>query len=341
MRVRFVLILLASAVPLAPLLHASDKSQQVRDRLKAAAERASLDGQALQSWHWKLDITVFDRDGKNPTTGNLEIWFSGGNMRTVASLGSSVITSLRIGDNLYRTAGEEKDIADLDYIQMQLLHPVPDEVFQPTTPVKLDRENAGKTKLDCIAPTLVRQTNDVVAIGRQFSFCLEKDMPSLLAMYEPGDYAVIRQQLGTFQSHEVPVDLKIFSGSTLRAEAKTTTLEAVPIDVSLFQVQPEMSSFTEAVEIPSGQPQGLALSHNAPSYPSEAKERHVSGSVVFDATIGTDGHIVSLQPVGPADPALAASATDAVTHWLYRPYLIDGVPVEVKTKITVNFDLGN
>jgi len=341
MHPRSLLILLATVFLLVPSLHASDQSQQLRDRLKAAAELASLDGQAIQPWHWKLDITVFDKDGKNPTTGSLEMWFSDGKLRTVSLLGSAGVTTLRDGGVLYRTVGDEKDVADVDLIQMQLLHPISEEVFQPSTGVKLNRESAGKVKLDCIEPTVVKKTNDVVAIGRQFSFCLEKDSPRLLAMYEPGDYAVTRQRLGMFQLREVPVDLKIFSGGAMVAEAKTTTLETLSMDASLFQVQPEMSSFAGFVEVPFGKLRSLALSQNAPSYPSAAKQRQVSGSVVFDATIGTDGRVVSLQPAGPADPDLAASAKDAVNHWLYRPYLVGGVPVEAKTKITVNFNFGN
>jgi hypothetical protein len=237
MRLRSASLILTVAMLPATLLHAADKSQELRDRLKAASELTALDGTGLQPWHWKLEITVSDTDGKNPKTGSLEMWFSDGNMRTVASLGSAGITTLRVGNNLYRTAGNEKDVAAISFIQMQVLHPVPDEVFQPGVVVKLTREAGGKTKLDCIAPTLVRPTNDVVSVGRQFSFCLEPDTPRLVVMYQLGDSGVLRRQTGTFQSHEVPIDLRSFMGTVELADAKTTRLATESIDPSMFQVQ--------------------------------------------------------------------------------------------------------
>jgi hypothetical protein len=341
MRLRSVALIFTVAMLPATLLHAADKSQELRDRLKAASELSALDGPGLQPWHWKLDITVFDTDGKNPKPGSLEIWSSDGNMRTVASLGSAEITTLRIGNSLYRTAGNEKDVAEISFLEMQVLRPVPDEVFQPAVAVKLNREAGGKVKLDCIAPTLVRPTNDVVSVGQQFSFCMEHDAPRLVVMYEAGNFAVLRRQTGIFQSHEVPVDVLALFGTVVFAEAKTTKLTAELIEPSLFEIQPDMTPVTAPVEISSGVLSRLTLSQNAPTYPLDAKERHASGQIVFDAMIGKDGHVLSLQLNGNPDSALAAFANKAVTQWLYRPYLINGIPVEVKTKIIVNFTFGN
>jgi protein TonB len=76
-----------------------------------------------------------------------------------------------------------------------------------------------------------------------------------------------------------------------------------------------------------------------PIYPAMAREQHVSGSVNFDAIIGADGLLSSLNQTGHADPALTAAAEAAVRQWIYRPFLICGIPVPVKTLITVNFNL--
>jgi periplasmic protein TonB len=39
------------------------------------------------------------------------------------------------------------------------------------------------------------------------------------------------------------------------------------------------------------------------------------------------------------DSSLARAAVDAVKQWKYKPYLLDGVPVEIQTQVTVNFKL--
>ena len=56
--------------------------------------------------------------------------------------------------------------------------------------------------------------------------------------------------------------------------------------------------------------------------------------------IGTDGHIVNLKVVsGPQ--MLQQAALDAVKDWQYRPYLLNGEPVEVLTTINIVFTLSN
>jgi protein TonB len=39
------------------------------------------------------------------------------------------------------------------------------------------------------------------------------------------------------------------------------------------------------------------------------------------------------------DPLLARAAVDAVNQWKYKPYFLDGEPVDIQTQITVNFRL--
>jgi protein TonB len=58
----------------------------------------------------------------------------------------------------------------------------------------------------------------------------------------------------------------------------------------------------------------------------------------MSATISKDGDIADLALVS-GEPMLAKAAMDAVKHWKYRPYFLQGQPVEVETQIQVNFTL--
>jgi peptidyl-prolyl cis-trans isomerase A (cyclophilin A) len=94
------------------------------------------------------------------------------------------------------------------------------------------------------------------------------------------------------------------------------------------------------VAISAGIAAGMLVSHTVPVYPPDAKKAGVSGTVVLQAVIGTDGLVKNLTLVnGPQ--ALQQAATDAVKTWVYRPYLLNGQPVEVKTTINVIFTLGS
>jgi protein TonB len=73
-----------------------------------------------------------------------------------------------------------------------------------------------------------------------------------------------------------------------------------------------------------------------PEYPAIAKALHLEGSVVVKALIGRNGVIERTQ-VERGQQLLAKAAVDAVRQWRYRPYYLNGEPIEVETEITVNF----
>jgi len=54
--------------------------------------------------------------------------------------------------------------------------------------------------------------------------------------------------------------------------------------------------------------------------------------------IGKDGSIQNLKVVS-GHPMLTSAALEAVRNWKYKPYYLNGEPVEVETSITVNFTL--
>ncbi|MDR3735838.1 MAG: energy transducer TonB [Acidobacteriaceae bacterium] len=72
-----------------------------------------------------------------------------------------------------------------------------------------------------------------------------------------------------------------------------------------------------------------------PVLPSEAK--HLKGTVTLRAIITKTGTISNLHVVKSSDPALTDAAMAGVQKWTYKPYLLNGKPVEVNTTITVNF----
>lgn len=73
-----------------------------------------------------------------------------------------------------------------------------------------------------------------------------------------------------------------------------------------------------------------------PAYPPIAIVTHTEGDVQLHALIAKDGTIQSLTVVS-GHPILATAAVDAVKQWKYRPYYLNGQPVEVETFITVSF----
>ena len=75
-----------------------------------------------------------------------------------------------------------------------------------------------------------------------------------------------------------------------------------------------------------------------PKYPPEAGQARIEGTVVLVAVIGKDGSVEDVR-VENGLPVLAQAAVDAVKQWRYKPYMLNGEPVEVASRITINFTL--
>jgi len=76
-----------------------------------------------------------------------------------------------------------------------------------------------------------------------------------------------------------------------------------------------------------------------PNYPPLARQARIQGTVELRAIISKMGTIENLNVVS-GHALLVTSAVEAVKQWRYRPYLLNGEPIEVETEITVNFILG-
>lgn len=94
----------------------------------------------------------------------------------------------------------------------------------------------------------------------------------------------------------------------------------------------------QRVRVSSGVSTGLLISHPQPAYPPLARQARIQGTVILQAEISKTGDIQNLRLVS-GHPMLAPAAIEAVKRWKYKPYLLNGEPVEVETTVQVNFTL--
>jgi TonB family protein len=153
------------------------------------------------------------------------------------------------------------------------------------------------------------------------------------------------------------LDPQVSSGSeALRSRGDVSTSPVREATTSFFLTLPEEAvSASSSVAIssrrliptppgfkPQGQNKNLLvgrlLRRVDPSYPREAEQQRIEGTVRLHAVIGKDGKILSLEPVsGP--PLLVGSAEIAVREWRYGPTLLDGRPIQTQADINVVFRL--
>ena len=94
----------------------------------------------------------------------------------------------------------------------------------------------------------------------------------------------------------------------------------------------------QTLSVSQGVSQGLLLKKVQPVYPKNALFMRTEGSVELMATISKTGDISHVKVLS-GDSQLSRAATDAVKQWKYKPYLLNGEPVEIQTQVTINFKL--
>jgi TonB family protein len=94
----------------------------------------------------------------------------------------------------------------------------------------------------------------------------------------------------------------------------------------------------QTMSISQGVSQGLLVHKVQPPYPQNAMTMHIEGPVQLLATISKTGDITAVKILS-GEPQLAHAAAEAVKQWKYKPYLLNGSPVEIQTQVTINFKL--
>ena len=94
----------------------------------------------------------------------------------------------------------------------------------------------------------------------------------------------------------------------------------------------------QRLNVSQGVSQGLLVKKVAPVYPANAMHMRVEGAVELLATVSKNGDITAVKVVS-GEAMLTRAASDAVKQWKYKPYLLNGEPVEIQTQITINFKL--
>ncbi|HEX9081101.1 MAG TPA: energy transducer TonB, partial [Holophagaceae bacterium] len=82
----------------------------------------------------------------------------------------------------------------------------------------------------------------------------------------------------------------------------------------------------------------VAYRPDPPAYPAEAKAKGITGTVVVQVEVGTDGRIESAKAVSGPEP-LQATAVDYAKGWRFEPARVNGKPARARFRLTMPFRL--
>lgn len=305
-----------------------------KELMLAASRLNNLTTPDMKPWHIKATYQTFDETGAVSDEGTFEEWWAGPQKFKSVLTGKTFTETEYIteqGD--FRVPSPPGGMFLLARLRNDLTHPLPDEKVVQRASYSSGELETGSLKLTCVTQSFPYAP----------SYCLAKSEPFLRIYEEPANsIRAFYNRLLRFQGKVVAGDRKQTRNGKDDLTVHLDTIESVdPADQSVFVAPPgaNIVPIPRIVNISAGVAAGMIEHKVAPEYPGYAKAERISGTVVLQARIDKTGHIADLSVVsGPED--LRSAAAEAVRQWRYRPYLLNGEPVEVRTTINVIFSLG-
>jgi TonB family protein len=314
----------------------------------AAAPLYNFSSPALKPWHMKVSYQLYDDQGATGAQGSYEYWWATPDTyRSTWKRPGMEHTDWYVnGQHSSLSSGESLEFFERK-LQSDLLSPLPNAEDLDPEKVRFDRQqqNFGTVKLPCVMVVHKMPSHaqvQTVPMGMFPTFCFDPGTPMLRAYYAFGATSVVYNSIVKFQGMFLPRRLSIMEGKRRVLDA---TIDSI---TTILSENPELTPVKEAasvnpvknVSVISGVARGLLMKEVRPVYPEDAKVLRIQGTVVLQAVIGTDGRVHDLKVIDGPSPSLIGSAMWAVSHWEYKPYLLNGEQVEVNTTVNVVFNLG-
>jgi len=305
---------------------------------KAAAVNG-LDGPDVKPWHLKASFETFDDDGKSKSTGTYEEWWASREMRkSTFVVGGVSQTDYMTDKGILRTGSSSAFDNSVMIVPEDLLKPI--GVRLENYAFDEEDKTLGPVKVRCVT---LRPLKEVAPPGiAPMLYCLDQERPTLrvrTSLGFGGAYQTSYNHFVGFQDGFLAKDVEVIHDHKPVVKIHLESVEELAgIDEQVFTPPADAKFVPRKINIAGGIAAGMLLQKVAPDYPETAREMRLEGVVVLQALISKDGHIRDLHVVsGPT--GLQKSALDAVQQWEYRPYLLNGEPVEVETTINVVFSL--
>jgi TonB family protein len=226
----------------------------------------------------------------------------------------------------------------------QALHefenPIPAKNFRASWILQEKDQALGNARLKCLSVAGYEIKGEKRA-AQGSTYCIDADKPDLRIKADPFTHSqMVHNGLRIFQGQYVPEKVESLRNGTVVWRAVLETLESLPqVDEATLVAPPDAKPVIKKVQISAEVAQGQISSMVRPAYPPQTLANGIQGMVVLQGTISRDGIPINLRVVS-GNQQLQMAALDAVKQWRYKPYLLNGEPVQVETTINVVFHLG-
>jgi hypothetical protein len=311
--------------------------------LAAGVKSNSLGGDGLQPWHLKADFQFMDFGMQKPASGTIEEWSMGQYQwrRTYSSPraewnGSEWSASLT---QRYRAKPGSEDFQAAT-LNTRLAQPVLDALyeapnFKPDYELNIKRATIAGLVLNCVS--VANPGRYAENTNPDLHFCFDNDVH--LRLITNADTNIEFDDIQPFQGRSVARDVKVMVKGQLISETKIKVLEPITADAEL--VKPSAKAAAQPYTVPPGQPQPESIFEVGANFPVILDDSGMPYRRSFPVPIliRKDGSVKpnpEKQQMWPPD--LIDAIELALAKWKYKPYLVDGQPVEVEIVVSYNVD---
>lgn len=301
-----------------------------------AMQLNGLSSMGTHPWHVKAKFQTFDADGKPKDQGAYEEWWAGPEQYKVS------YTSSGFNQVHYENGGKSLVTGDTGWaplpqhmVEEYLVYPLPIGAQIARGIFAENDRKIGSFKLQCAQTKNLSPLPD----GRLADYCFASGIPAIRIESFQGGMYVLFDQIVTAGGHYLAEQIVAQNSNLPIVKVNVDSLEfPSKIDDAVFapigKVSPAPVQRLQSLVLA-----GKRIGGEDPHYPPLAKAQRIQGMVMLDAKITKAGTIGDLSVVsGPKE--LQKSAFDAVKTWKYKPYLLNGQPVDVRTEINVIYTMG-
>jgi len=316
--------------------------------LDLAAPFYDYDAENARPWHLSYLYRLLDDQGNSSGEGKVEFWWSTNKASRITwTKGNSVSSEWHTADGKTLKSVTGNDITGMEHrLSSAVLFSLPKAQDYETGEIRLRlvtlKDSGSETLCVALVSSTTAATFDSNALhGVGTAYCFDSQAPVLESTLMNHTITNNFSHIQKFQNHNIAgrIDITYVGKKKLEAELESST--EISADDAAFTPSPdakEPDQLPKPIVITSqllAEP--VLLERVQPAYPLAARSMQISGTVVIKAVIGKDGHVKDAQVVSSPDPSLSSAALDAVRQWRYRPYLLNGEPVEVPTHINLTF----
>jgi TonB family protein len=308
----------------------------------AAAPLYDFASPTLKPWHMKASYQLYNRYSKNPLMGTYDRWWaSAENWRETWKRDGVEYSEWRVRGQRYRQTTGESIKHFESSLPNNLLLSIPslNRTDGATANFAVKERNSNNEKIPCIQVSFQEK---ITPTGRYLQYCFSAKHPTVIAFSLPDGEGVIYRNLARTQGMILPRELTVYLGERKTITATVETVEGIAATAAELIPPAELlaTKVPGSIGVSSAVILGQLIHRVRPEYPSIDKAERKSGIVVLAAVVGTDGYIHNLEVLDGPSATMEQSALRAVQQWEYKPYLLNGEPVEVDTTINVVFNLG-